>query len=640
MPDLASAERSTRSEKALGHVLSVRGSEARVGLPAPVPIGEQRATVGKFISIRCGFTVIVGMIAEVSATNPEDGASSGYPAVARVDLMGELVRDEHGAPRFARGVREYPAIGDPVELLRRFDLRTVYAAIEHNSINIGNLHQDSSIPAYVDVDNLLSKHFAILGSTGVGKSSGVSVILGEMMRARPDVRILLLDLHNEYSRCFGSAASVIGADDLRLPFWLLNFEELTDVVFGGKPAVAEEVEILAELIPIAKGTYAGYKTGIERSTLAKRLPRGAGFSADTPAPYLMQDLLGLIDERMGKLENRSSRMIHNRLLQRLEAISGDPRFAFMFENAVVGGDTMAQTLNQLFRLEADSAGITVLKLASVPGEIVDAIVCVMARLAFEFGLWSDGGMPLLLVCEEAHRYASADYSIGFAPARRALSRIAKEGRKYGVHLGLVTQRPAELDGTILSQCSTLFIMRMASDEDHMMMRSATSDAAANLLSFVPSLGTGEVIGIGEGMPLAARFMFKTLPAATLPRSEPGVEADEDRAAMDRSEMVRFTIERWRNATMGHARMGVEPEPSPAPAPKPKPAEPVHEQQSALARGLQALAGDRPRDHREPPVAMPPISREPAREAPRDPPPRDPPSREPPPTTLFPMRSSG
>lgn len=584
MQETGTTERTNRTyDKVLGHVLSCRGSEARVGLPAPVPLGEQRATVGKFVSIRCGFSLLVGMIAEVSATDPEDGASSGYPAVARVDLMGEIALDDSGVSRFQRGVREYPAIGDAVELLRRYDLRTVYAAMQGKSITIGNLHQDAAIPAVADVDNLLAKHFAILGSTGVGKSSGVAVILNEVMRARPDVRILLLDLHNEYTRSFGPGASVIGSDELRLPFWLLNFEEFTDVVYGGKPAVPEEVEILGELIPAAKNMYAGYKSGLERSAIVRRGPRVGGFSADTPAPYVMQDLLTLIDERMGRLENRSSRMVHNRLMQRLEAIVADPRYAFMFENANVGGDTMAATLNQLFRLESDRPGITVLKLASVPGEVVDAMVCVVARLAFEFGLWSEGGLPLLLVCEEAHRYASADHTVGFAPVRRALSRIAKEGRKYGVHLGLVTQRPAELDRTIVSQCSTLFIMRMSSDEDQSMMRSATSDAAANLLSFVPSLGTGEVIGIGEGMPLAARFTFKRLEAAALPRSEPGIGASGRGPAHDRSEMVRETIERWRAATMGQPRI-VEQEPA---APRR-----TGDGQSPLARGLQALASDR------------------------------------------------
>jgi len=569
--------------KALGRVLSCRGSEARIGLPTPSPIGEQRATVGKFIAIRSGTSTLVGMLAEVTAIDPAQVMGSQYGAMARVDLMGEIVRDASGASRFQRGVREYPAIGDPIELIQRHDLQLVHSALGSRMINIGRLHQDATIPALVDVDNLLAKHFAVLGSTGVGKSSGVAVILGEILRARPDVRILLLDVHNEYGRSFGANATVVGANELRLPFWLLNFEEIIDVIYAGKPAVAEEVEILAELIPIARGMYQAYKTGGERLGLARRQGKSLGFTPDTPAPYLMQDLLTLIDERMGKLENRSSRMVHHRLTMRIQAISNDPRYAFMFENANVGGDTMAAVLSQLFRLE--SSGITILKLASLPGEVIDAVMCVTARLAFELGLWSDGGMPLLLVCEEAHRFAAADYSVGFAPARRALSRIAKEGRKYGVYLGLVTQRPAELDPTIISQCSTLFIMRMASDEDHSMMRSATSDASANLLSFVPSLGTGEVVGIGEGMPLSARFAFKTLPSELLPRSDAGIA--ENPANVDRSELVKLAIERWRRATMSQAPQAEEPAPTTV-----TPVRQAPPLDSALSRGFQSLATER------------------------------------------------
>jgi DNA helicase HerA-like ATPase len=568
-----------------GRVLSCRGSEARVGLPTAVSLDEQRATVGKFVAIRSGGSVLVGMIAEVTA---ETGAAGDIRAIARVDLMGEIVREGIGGARFRRGVRDYPAIGDEVEVIGREDLKLVYSSVGSRSITVGNLHQDSSISACVDVDGLLTKHFAVLGSTGVGKSSGVAVILGGLLRARPDVRVLLLDVHNEYSRSFGDAATVIGSDTLKLPFWLFNFEEMTDVIYCGKPAVPEEVEILAELIPIAKGTYLNYKSGAaERPTLARRGARDFGFTADTPSPYLIQDLLTLIDERMGKLENRSSRMIHHRLMMRIEAIKNDPRYAFMFENANVGGDTMGAVLNQLFRLESEARGITVLKLASLPGETIDAVVCIVARLAFEFGLWSDGGIPMLLVCEEAHRYASADHTVGFAPTRRALSRIAKEGRKYGVSLGLVTQRPAELDPTIISQCSTLFVMRMANDEDQALLRSATSDATANLLSFVPSLATGEVVGIGEGMPLPARFTFKMLPHDLLPSSESGARLPDLAHEMGRAEFIRKAIERWRRATTnqthwteGSARG--EPE---GPGPE-------ADGQSALARGLGAVAGDR------------------------------------------------
>ena len=584
----ANADAVEAARQSFGRVLSCRGAEVRIGLPAAVSLSAQRATVGKFVSIRSGASVVIGMIAEITASEPSRPGLHGHGAVARVELMGEIVRKLGGGSRFQRGVRDYPAIGDEVDIIGRDDLRVVYSSVATRSVSIGHLHQDHTIPAYVDADSLLSKHFAVLGSTGVGKSSGLAVILGELVKARPDARILLLDVHNEYTKCFGDEASIVGADNLKLPFWVFNFDEMTDVIYGGKQAISEEVEILAELIPIAKGNYHNYKSGGDRPALSKKGPRNQGFTADTPSPYLIQDLLTLIDERMGKLENRSSRIIHHRLMMRIEAIKSDPRYSFMFENANVGGDTLAAVLNQLFRLESESRGITILKLASLPGEAVDAVVCVAARLAFEFGLWSDGVIPLLLVCEEAHRYASADHTQGFAPVRRALSRIAKEGRKYGVHLGLVTQRPAELDPTIISQCSTLFVMRMANDEDQSLLRSAVADAAAHLLSFVPSLGTGEVVGIGEGMPLPARLGFRRLPQELLPCSETGSAPAENSSDLGRAELVRRSIERWRRATTNQTHWG-EPAARPeqeAPAPGTPDAT-----QSALARGLQAIAAE-------------------------------------------------
>ena len=264
----------------------------------------------------------------------------------------------------------------------------------------------------------------------------------------------------------------------------------------------------------------------------------------------MQDLVGLIDERMGKLENRATRMHCHRLLARLDALKNDPRYAFMFENANVGGDTMAEILTNLFRLEPNGQPITVMQLAGLPAEVVDAVVCVVARMAFDFGLWSDGAMPLLFVCEEAHRYAPADRSVGFAPTRRALMRIAKEGRKYGVYLGLVTQRPGELDPTIISQCNTLFAMRLANERDQALLRSAVTDAVANLLAFVPSLGTREVVAFGEGLPLPTRFRFTELPAERLPHSETFRLDDGTTAARRERGFVRQVVERWRGATGG------------------------------------------------------------------------------------------
>ena len=374
---------------------------------------------------------------------------------------------------------------------------------------------------------MLSKHFAVLGTTGVGKSSGVALILRQILDARPNLRLFLLDGHNEYARCFGDRALVLNPRNLKLPFWLFNFEETIDVFFGGRPGVDEEVAVLAELIPQAKSNYTqNYRTG-DRPMLKRTDPKTTGYTGDTPVPYRLADLVALIDERMGKLENRSSRMIYHKLIQRIETVRNDPRYAFMFDNANVGGDTMGETLRQLFRLPADGKPMTIMQLAGFPAEVVDSVVSVLCRMAFDFGMWSDGAFPLLFVCEEAHRYASADRSIGFGPTRKAISRIAKEGRKYGVFLGLVTQRPAELDSTIISQCSTLFAMRMANERDQAIVRSAVSDAAANLLAFVPSLGTREVLAFGEGVALPTRLKFKQLPGESHP-AEPGRDQRVDR----------------------------------------------------------------------------------------------------------------
>ena len=320
--------------------------------------------------------------------------------------------------------------------------------------------------------------------------------------------------------------------NLKLPFWLFNFEEIVDVLFGGRPGVPEELDILAEVIPMAKGIYTQYQNS-DRLGLKRVDPKSIGYTVDTPVPYRLVDLISLIDERMGKLENRSSRIIYHKLISRIETVRNDPRYTFMFDNANVGGDTMAEVISHLFRLPANGRPMTIMQLAGFPAEVVDSVVSVLCRMAFDFGLWSDGVSPLLFVCEEAHRYASADRNIGFGPTRKAVSRIAKEGRKYGVFLGLVTQRPAELDATIISQCNTLFAMRLANDRDQALLRSAVSDAAANLLSFVPSLGTREVLAFGEGVALPTRLRFKEVPVHQLPRSEatiasvPSVAAGHD-----------------------------------------------------------------------------------------------------------------
>jgi DNA helicase HerA-like ATPase len=539
-------EPSSAAGQPIGHVVSVRGSQARVGLlPAPSPAPSKvRSTVGKFLGIRAGESLLIGVITNVSIETPALTNGGASHSIADLDLVGEIKQSAAGQAQFQRGVTEYPAIGDPVMAIGTRELRLVFNASSTSAIEIGHLAQDSTIAAYVDVDDMLSKHFAVLGTTGVGKSSAVVLMLQEILRARPDLRIFVLDAHNEYGRPFGDKALVFNPRNLRLPFWLFNFEEIVDVLFGARAGSDEEVYILSEAIPRAKAAYNQYRAPTDRS-LRSRGSAG-GYSVDTPVPYRIADLIGLLDERMGKLENRSSRMIFHRLITRIESVCTDPRYCFMFDNANIGGDTMADVLSELFRLPPNGKPVTIMQLAGFPSEVVDAVVSVICRMAFDLGLWSEGAAPLLLVCEEAHRYASADRNIGFGPTRRSISRIAKEGRKHGVFLGLVSQRPAELDPTITSQCSTLFAMRMTNDRDQAILRSAVSDAAANLLDFLPSLGTAEVFAFGEGVALPTRVKLKQLPAHLLPKSDAVSSAREESGINE--EFIATVLRRWRAAS--------------------------------------------------------------------------------------------
>ncbi len=562
---------SPNASKDLGYVVSIGGAWAGVRLTAPAAADvpeEARVTVGKFMALRAAKSTVVGVITEVDG----NGRAPDGHLTARVDLMGEIRRSDNGRPFFQRGITNYPIVGDRVDVLGSEALRVVYDTAGAETISIGHLQQDESIPAYIKVDEMLRKHFAFFGGTGVGKSSGVAVLLREILAAKPNQRIFLVDPHNEYARCFRDKALVLNPKNLKLPFWLFNFEEMVDVFFRGRPGLEEEVEILAQAVPLAKGLFASTRGG-EGHTLRKMDPTGTAFSVDTPVPYRLSDLIGLIDERMGKLENRSSTTKFSRLISRIDTVRKDLRYAFMFDNANVGGDTMVEVLGQLFRLPPDGKPVTIMQLAGFPAEVVDSVVSVLGRMAFEFGLWSDGAVELLFVCEEAHRYAPGDKSIGFGPTRKAVSRIAKEGRKYGVFLGLVTQRAAELDSTIISQCSTLFAMRMSNERDQNVIRAAVSDAAASLLAFVPSLGTRETFAFGEGVALPTRLRFSRLDADVIPKSESVSSAERlDATHGIDAAFIERVVERWRGATMGNKRkLGEsvleEPEEPAVPAPE-------------------------------------------------------------------------
>ncbi len=523
-----------QEEESFGTLVDLAGAHAGVWITRGGSV-----TVGDFVRITTPMSQTIAVITQITEAGAETGAH------ARIDMLGELLRLPDGRTLFQRGVSIYPRLGAQVMRMHRDMLRDIHTRHERRAIALGTLALDPDVTAYIDIDEMLTKHFAVLGTTGVGKSSGIALMLRAVLAERPDQRIFLLDPHAEYAHCFEpERMRLITPENLRLPFWMFAFEEFVDALFRARPGVDAEVNLLAQAIMAAKTEYARERSG---SGLALRRPGSgdAGFTVDTPAPYRLTDLLRLLDDGMGRLDNRAEVPVYQRLILRIRSLSQDPRYAFMFADANIGGDTMAETLDNLFNLTDPTRRLTVMQLAGLPAEVVDSVVSVLARLAFELGLWSGGAVPLLFVCEEAHRYAPADRHLGFGPTKKAVSRIAKEGRKYRIGLGLVTQRPADLDPPIISQCSTLFAMRMANDRDQAIVKSAVSDAAESLVAFVPALGIREVFAFGEAVPLPMRIRFDSLPAQFLPGPGQDMRAGYDPVLSHHD--IAAVVSRWRRA---------------------------------------------------------------------------------------------
>ena len=426
-------------------------------------------------------------------------------------------------------------------LVRRFyattdhDLSIIYAQPNASNVVIGSLYQDKRIPAYALTNELLGKHFAILGTTGAGKSCALSVVLHSVLASHPHGHIVLLDPHNEYWPAFGDDAELIRPNDLQMPYWLLNFEEMIEVLCSpDENARDSESAILKDAILHAKRAFASSEE--DRRIL----------TVDTPVPYRLSALLERIDEAMGDLGKPDMLGPYLRLQMRINDLREDRRFSFMFSGLTVK-DNMTDVLSRILRIPTSGRSVSIFDLSGVPSEIVDVVVSLLCRTIFDFALWSppEDSAPVLLVCEEAHRYIPRDSSQGFGPTRKAISRIAKEGRKYGVSLGLVTQRPSELSETILSQCNTLFSLRMGNQQDQEFVERALPESAAGMLGCLPSLRTQEAVVVGEGVRVPIRIRLSDLPEDKRPRSETADFAQSWLADTTTQETITRSVDRWR-----------------------------------------------------------------------------------------------
>lgn len=518
-------------DRSLGRVVSCSGARATVVATVAGPaLGPSNIwAIGRLISINLGESRVVGLVYQMRALNPVWDENTPNAIAIEVELLGEVVDRPDGGCRFQSGITTYPPMGSLAHRIRSRDLAAIHDLGDREGAEIGRLSQDAAVPATICIERLLSRHFAVLGTTGVGKSSAVALLLRKAVEAKPNLRVLILDPHNEYAHAFPDTAMRIDAQTLELPFWTFRFDEFADIVFRGRPPVDDEAEILREVIAVARSRYrSGGAHDMARDLgasvlkrpldLGARRPAEMGGATDLAVPYRIADLFAAIDELIGLHELRYPRATLRSLRVRLESLHADPRYGFLFAHAN-SIETIAPVLGQIFRLPHHGRPITVFQLAGLPSEVVNAVASSLARLAFALAMSSRGSYEILLLCEEAHRYVPQDQAQGFAPTRQAIARIAKEGRKYGAYLGIVTQRPGELDPTILSQCSTVFAMRLANEADQQIIRAAIADASASTIAFLPSIGNREAIAFGEAVATTMRLRFldqrpEELPAMT------------------------------------------------------------------------------------------------------------------------------
>jgi uncharacterized protein len=515
---IAPGEAGFKRNRSEGFVIECNGNRAIIAATGgkSSTASEDYWAVGQLISVRVGEQRVVGMICDIEIPNQIWDANADNIIHIKLELVGEIRTDsKDGSPYFSGGIKSYPHMGAIAHRIRHDDLAAVYASSGAKVVNIGNLSQDNSIPALIDVDKLLSRHFAVVGTTGVGKSTAVTLLLRKIVETRPDIRVLILDPHNEFASAFPDHAITIEADTLELPFWLFKLEEFQEVVFRGRPVVAEEVDALRDLIPIAKLRFKRTQGG-ERAGL-RRDKESTTFTADTPVPYRITELLALIEERIGLLDGKAERPHLRALKNRLDSVVADPRFRFMFSQKTVD-DSIVANVSHIFRIPQNGKPICAFQLSGIPSEVVNSVASILCRIAFDLAMWSEGTIQTLVVCEEAHRYIPSDPNAGFFPTRQAIARIAKEGRKYGVYLAVISQRPSELDSTILSQCNTVFAMRLGNERDKEIIRQSVSGAAQSTISFLSSIANRESIAFGEALATPMRLMFETVPSSKLPGS--------------------------------------------------------------------------------------------------------------------------
>ncbi|MBV7255617.1 DUF87 domain-containing protein [Pacificimonas sp. WHA3] len=523
----------------IGQVREIDGGSAlcRLDLSALAALGgdpdQTIATsgqVGSQLKVKVGKLWLLGNVRNLKLDPAKEDA-----VIAAVDFLGEGDETADGTlTGFRRGVTRYPMPGAKIHTVSRPDLGAVFKADGRAHIEIGTVYPTNDVRGALYIDPMLGKHFALLGSTGTGKSTSAALILHRIIEQHPEGHIVMLDPHGEYAAAFTSNGQIFNVDNLALPYWLMNFEEHCEVFITTEGAEREtDMDILAKCILEARS----------KSRVAQSLGK---LTVDSPVPYLLSDLLGAISAGMGKLDKATSAAPFMRLKSKVEELKGDPRYGFMF-NGLLVSDSLAPFMAKIFRLPAEGKPISIIDLSGVPTDIVTVVVAVLSRLTFDYAIWArrEAQRPILLICEEAHRYVPSDRSTAPSSVRKVLESIAKEGRKYGVSLGLITQRPSDLAEGVLSQCGTIISMRLNNERDQNHVKNAMPEGARGFMDAIPALRNRECIICGEGVNIPIRVRLDDLEAQLRPASDDPMFSELWKETGGEEEILERTIHRWR-----------------------------------------------------------------------------------------------
>lgn len=545
----------------LGTVASVSGSSVNVHLAQSISSGlsiiEGRAyrigQVGSFVRIPQGYQNLFGVVSKVGAKAVPDNTNQKETETGRWILV-QLVGESIGGV-FERGISQYPNIGDSVHIIARSGLAHIYEASNIGHITIGALSSAESIPAKISLNELVTRHSAILGSTGSGKSTTVATLLRSIALASnngngyPSARILMLDIHGEYSSALSDIATVYSVNPrpnekkLQIPYWALSSADLLTFLTGGVDG-PRETAFTDKIFTLKTQSFKANKfSGVEEWMI----------TVDTPLPFSLKQLwYDLIDVEIatftGPNRDISTRYDDGdpntltppkykphamgaqgpflnpravgirRQLDLLRSRLLDRRYDFLLQPGPWEPNLYSKIKHDLGDLLMGWIGgkkpITILDLSGVPSLVMERLVDSILNIIYESLFWSreksEGGIerPLLIVMEEAHRYlASGAKNL----AAETVQKIAKEGRKYGIGAMVISQRPSEVDETILSQCGTLFALRLSNPSDRERVQGILPDGLVSLLDMLPVLRTGETVVMGEATKLPMRCRV-TLPA--------------------------------------------------------------------------------------------------------------------------------